>query len=62
MTMGFKNAMSHIDEKFGLDIDDIYNVNDLLSDETKTKYSIVLKKSDAENQENPMKIGYQRLR
>lgn len=62
MTMGFKNAMSHIDEKFGVDIDDIYNVNDLLSDETKAKYSIVLEKSDAENQENPMKIGYHRLR
>ncbi len=61
-TMGFKNAMSHIDEKFGVDIDDVYNVNDLLSAETKSRYSIVLKKSEAEDQENPMKIGYHRLR
>ncbi len=61
-TMGFKNAMSHIDEKFGVDIDDVYNVNDLLSAETKSRFSIVLKRSDAEHQENPMKIGYHRLR
>ncbi len=57
-TMGFKNAISHIDNKHGVDIDDIYNVNDLLSRDAKEKYSIVLEKSDAENQENKMKIGY----
>ncbi|WP_313100427.1 DUF1543 domain-containing protein [Epilithonimonas sp.] len=57
-TMGFKNAASHVDDKHGVDIDDIYNVNDLLSREVKEKYSIILEKSDAENQENKMKIGY----
>ncbi len=57
-TMGFTNAVSHIDDKHGVDIDDIYNINDLLSKNAKEKYSIVLEKSDAENQENKMKIGY----
>jgi len=57
-TMGFKNAVSHIDDKHGVDIDDIYNVNDLLSKNAKEKYSIKLEKSDAENQENKIKIGY----
>ncbi|PZU85082.1 MAG: DUF1543 domain-containing protein [Chryseobacterium sp.] len=57
-TMGFANAVSHIDDKHGVDIDDIYNVQDLLSKNTKEKYSIIFEKSDIENQENVMKIGY----
>ena len=61
-TMGFKNAVSHIDDKHGVDIDDIYNVNDLLSEISKEKYSIILEKSEAENQENVMKIGYLKIK
>ena len=61
-TMGFENAVSHIDDKHGVDIDDIYNVNDLLSPESKEKYSINLIKSDVENQENVMRIGYQKIK
>ncbi len=57
-TMGFEGAVSHVDDKHGVDIDDIYEISDLLSKETKEKYSIILEKSDAENQENYMKIGY----
>ena len=49
-TMGFKNAESHIDDKHGVDIDDIYKISDLLSKEAKEKYSIILEKTDAENQ------------
>lgn len=61
-TMGFKNAVSHIDDKHGVDIDDIYKVNDLLSEISKEKYSIILEKSEAENQENVMKIGYLKIK
>lgn len=61
-TMGFANAVSHIDDKHGVDIDDIYNVNDLLSEISKEKYSIILEKSEAENQENVMKIGYLKIK
>ncbi|PJJ67577.1 DUF1543 domain-containing protein [Chryseobacterium geocarposphaerae] len=57
-TMGFEGAVSHIDDKHGVDIDDIFNVTDILPQKMKDKYSIVLKKSDAENQENPMGLGY----
>ena len=57
-TMGFENAVSHIDDKHGVDIDDIFNVHDILPKEMKEKYSIILEKSDAEIQENPMAIGY----
>jgi len=61
-TMGFKNAPSHIDDKLGVDIDDLYTVSDLLSQITKQKYSIILEKSTIENQENPMEIGYFKIK
>jgi len=61
-TMGFKNAPSHIDDKLGVDIDDLYTVSDLLSQTTKEKYSIILEKSTIENQENAMEIGYFKIK
>ena len=60
-TMGFKNAESHIDDKYGVDIDDIYKVNDILPKEMKEKYSLILEKSQAENQVNFTKIGYLKI-
>jgi len=57
-TMGFEGVVSHIDDKYGVDIDDIFNVNDILPARMKEKYSIILTRSDAENQENPMGLGY----
>jgi hypothetical protein len=60
-TMGFEGAVSHIDDKHGVDIDDIFNVNDILPASMKEKYSIVLTRSDAENQENPMGLGYLKI-
>jgi hypothetical protein len=60
-TMGFESAVSHIDDKHGVDIDDIFNVNDILPESMKEKYSIVLKKTETENQENIMGLGYLKI-
>ncbi|WP_185289122.1 DUF1543 domain-containing protein [Chryseobacterium lactis] len=60
-TMGFEGAVSHIDDKYGVDIDDIFNVNDILPASMKEKYSIVLTRSDAEDQKNPMGLGYLKI-
>ena len=60
-TMGFENAVSHIDDKHGVDIDDIFAVSDILPEEMKQKYSIILEKSEMENQQNPMEIGYLKI-
>ncbi len=57
-TFGFTGAESHIDDKYGVDIDDIYKIDDLLSKKTKEKHQIVLEKSTTENQENITNIGY----
>ena len=56
--MGFPEAVSHIDDKHGVDIDDIFKVTDILPAAMKEKYSIVLEKSDGENQQNFIYIGY----
>lgn len=57
-TMGFDKATSHIDDKHGVDIDDIFTVNDILPEYMREKYSIILEKSEEENQENISEVGY----
>ncbi|MEO7977223.1 DUF1543 domain-containing protein [Flavobacterium sp.] len=37
---GFKGAVSHIDEKYGIDVDDLHNVSDILSPADQDMYSI----------------------
>jgi len=37
-----KGANSHIDEKYGIDVDDIYRIDDLLTDADKANFNIVL--------------------
>ncbi len=37
---GFKGATSHIDDKFGVDVDDIFEIKDILTAETKSKYAL----------------------
>ena len=60
--MGFAGAVSHVDDKFGVDIDDLYAVEDILPDEMKAKYSIHLTKTDSQDHENPMHIGYLKVK
>ncbi|MGZ5264425.1 MAG: DUF1543 domain-containing protein, partial [Kaistella sp.] len=57
-TMGFPGAVSHIDDKHGVDIDDIFKVNDILPQEMREKYSLVLEKSNEVNQTNIIKLKY----
>jgi len=57
---GFKGATSHIDDKFGIDVDDIFNVADILSTVLKEKFA--LKISEAETDfEDELHIGYLKL-
>ncbi|CAA7195816.1 hypothetical protein CHRY9293_01972 [Chryseobacterium potabilaquae] len=60
-TMGFDSAVSHIDDKHGVDIDDIFNVNDILPKHMKEKYSIILEKTDVVTPNSPMGLGYLKL-
>ena len=57
---GFKGATAHIDDKYGIDVDDIYNVADILSKQYKEKYSLKLTKNKS-TEEDLLHIGYLKL-
>jgi hypothetical protein len=58
---GFKGAESHIDDKYGIDIDDIYNVTDILPVEFRQKYSLEFTAATAQQHEDKLHIGYVRI-
>lgn len=60
-TMGLPGAVSHIDDKHGVDVDDIFKVNDLLPQEMREKYSLVLEKSSEIEQKNFIKLKYLKI-
>lgn len=53
---GFKGAPSHIDDKYGIDVDDIFQVSDILPAVFKEKYSIKIIKREME--EDELFLGY----
>jgi hypothetical protein len=57
---GFKGATSHIDDKYGIDIDDIYNIEDILAPELKEKFALKITKTNS-SFEDELHIGYLKL-
>ena len=57
---GFKGATSHIDDKFGVDVDDIYEIADILPADSKEKYSILVSPADSPA-EDEVNLGYFKL-
>ena len=55
-----KGAGSHIDEKYGIDVDDIYHVEDILAPGLKEKYNILLTPVEGLN-EDQVHLGYFKL-
>ncbi len=58
---GFKGAESHIDDKYGIDVDDIYSIDEILSDDFKEKYTIRIEKANADLPEDENHPGYLKL-
>ncbi|RZJ30586.1 MAG: DUF1543 domain-containing protein [Flavobacterium sp.] len=54
---GFKGAPSHIDDKYGVDVDDTYLVEDILPSPFKEKYSLRITPS-TDSSEDKLNIGY----
>jgi hypothetical protein len=54
---GFKGATSHIDDKYGIDVDDSYEIEDILSAADKARYSIKLRPTNSQ-EEDTMYLGY----
>ncbi len=57
----FEGAVSHIDDKYGIDVDDIYNVNDILAPIFKEKHSIQITRSKTPLEEDLLHIGYLKI-
>lgn len=56
----FDGAESHIDDKFGVDVDDIFQIEDILPAAVKEKYSISLAPAEAAA-EDELNLGYFKL-
>ena len=54
---GFKNAVSHIDDKYGIDVDDVYEVADNLVADVKNKFRLNLIPASV-NKTDELHIGY----
>ena len=57
---GFEGAVSHIDDKYGIDVDDIYDVEDILPFHLKENYSIKISKTENAN-EDELHLGYLKI-
>lgn len=55
-----KGANAHVDEKYGVDVDDIYKIEDVLSAEMKTKYQVEIIHSP-DLAEDEIHLGYFKL-
>lgn len=57
---GFKGAESHVDDKYGIDVDDRHKVSDILASDLKQKYTLQITK--VENlPEDTLHIGYVKI-
>jgi hypothetical protein len=57
---GFKGAESHIDDKYGVDVDDVYDIQEILPEAAKEVYEIRLTPS-AGGDPDPVQLGYFQL-
>jgi hypothetical protein len=53
---GFEGAVSHIDDKYGIDVDDIYEIEDILPARLKEKYRVQI--TPAFPMQDELHLGY----
>lgn len=58
---GFKGATSHVDDKFGIDVDDIYEIADILPGSIKNQFSILVQPAVGELPDDEIHLGYFKL-
>jgi hypothetical protein len=56
-----KDAAAHIDDRFGVDVDDLFEIQDILSDEIKNRFSVIVEKSEHAIKEDEIHLGYFKL-
>lgn len=57
---GFQGAHTHIDDKYGVDVDDLHEIADILPSSIKEKYSLVVTSQEA-IPEDEIHLGYFKL-
>ena len=57
---GFKGATSHIDDKYGVDVDDIFEIEEILTPDLKEKYGLRIS-PDSRGREDKLHMGYFKL-
>ncbi len=57
---GFKGAASHIDDKYGIDVDDLYNIEDILPESIKKNYRLRITEN-SKAAKDKWHIGYTNL-
>ena len=58
---GFKGADSHVDDKFGVDVDDFFEIADILPAETKKQYVLLITQGTEVLPEDELHLGYFKL-
>ena len=58
---GFKGAPSHVDDKYGVDVDDVYAIQDILPAVIKKQYRLLLAPASWEQRDDELHLGYFRL-
>ena len=56
-----KLAVSHIDDKYGVDVDDIFELKDILTPEDKLNFSVSIVKTEITLAEDVLNMGYYKL-
>ena len=57
----YPNATAHIDDKFGIDIDDAYRLEDILPAVYKEKFALQITPAQRSSENDPLHLGYFRL-
>ena len=60
-SVNYPNAIAHIDDKFGIDIDDAYLLKDILPATYKEKYCLTISAQDHASDNDDLHLGYFRL-
>ncbi len=58
---GFEGANAHIDDKYGLDVDDVYEIEEMLPAHIKKEYAIEISPTKNDLEEDILHIGYLKL-
>ncbi len=58
---GFKGAGSHIDDKYGVDVDDMYAIREILPASVKNRFSLLIEPAPSDAIADEIHLGYFKL-